>query len=114
VAIIILAGASYFLMHQSFTLGILLGGAIALINFDVMQSVISRAFSGGRTTKLKKIGLLLTFYLRFIGIAIICFFLLRHGWAHPVGLIIGLSTVVMGIVSFGVSHLFKTRTEEAT
>jgi hypothetical protein len=77
-----------------------------------MQSVISRVFKGDRVFKLKKLGLILTFYGRFIGIGIISVVLIRNEWVQPAGLVIGLSSVVLGIVSYGVSTLLKSRAGE--
>ena len=112
--VLLLGSLSAVIMDHAFTLGIILGGIIAILNFDVLQRIISGAFFGNRPKRPKKIIGIIIFYLRFTVIGIIIFFLMRRNWLDPIGLTIGLSVVVIGIVSFGISNLFKAKHGEAT
>jgi hypothetical protein len=44
---------------------------------------------------------------------VIIYFLITRGWIDPVGLVVGLSTVMFGIIGFGISMVLRTRTREA-
>jgi len=103
---------SYFLMRHSFTTGIILGGLIIIANFHVFQHTIRRAFSAECAMKTTKKSVIAKFYLRLLGLGIIMYILITRGWVDPVGLTIGLSTVVISIVSFGIKRALKTRTGE--
>ena len=114
VILLLLGSLSAVILNHAFTLGIILGGIIAILNFDVFQRIMSGAISGDRLKRPKKILGIVIFYLRFIFIGIIIFFLIRRNWLDPIGLTIGLSVVVIGIVSFGISNAFKAKRGEAT
>ncbi len=112
--LLILSTVSYFLMSHPFTMGITLGGLIIIANFNVLQHTIRRAFSSDRLKTTHKISVLVKYYLRLLALGVILFFLITKGWADPIGLAVGLSTVVISIVSFGINRAMKTMTGEAT
>jgi len=114
--LLILCLISYFLMRHSFTTGIILGGLIIIANFHVFQHTFRRAFSSERVTKTTnmKVSVIVKFYLRLLGLGIIIYILITRGLVDPVGLTIGLSTVVISIISFGIKSAFKTYSREAT
>ena len=114
IILLILSTVSYFLMSHPFTMGITLGGLIIIANFNVLQHTICRAFSSDRLMTTRKISVIVKYYLRLLALGVILFFLITKGWADPVGLAIGLSTVVFSIVSFGINSALKTMTGEAT
>ena len=91
-----------------------MGGIITIINFDVLQRNIRRAFPSNNGAKVKKIFVIGAFYLRFLALGAVIYFLLRLGWVNPIGLTVGLSTVVFSIISFGIHNAFKSVTGEAT
>jgi hypothetical protein len=104
------------LMKHSFTTGIILGGLIIIANFHLFQHTFRSAFSSERATQKAnvKVSVIVKFYLRLLGLGIIIYILINRGLADPVGLTIGLSTVVISIVSFGIKRAFKTYSREAT
>jgi hypothetical protein len=114
--LLILGIISYFLMRHSFTTGIILGGLIIIANFHVFQHTFRSVFSpeGVMKTTNMKMSIIVKFYLRLLGLGIIIYILITRGWVDPVGLTIGLSTVVISIVSFGIKSAFKTYSREAT
>ncbi len=103
-------------MRHSFTTGIILGGLIIIANFHVFQHTFRRVFSpeGVMKTTNMKMSVIVKFYLRLLGLGIIIYILITRGWVDPVGLTIGLSTVVISIVSFGIKSAFKMYSREAT
>ena len=109
----ILASASFFLMSSSFTLGIILGGLIIIVNFNVLQHTIRCAFSSEGFIGRKKRSVIMKYYLRLAAIGVLIYFLITQGWVHPVGLTIGLSTVVISIFSLGVHMIWKTSSGKA-
>jgi len=112
--LLILSSISYFLMSHSLTLGIILGGLVIMTNFHVFQHTIRRTFSPQGVMQTAKISIIAKYYFRLLALGIIIYILITQGWVDPVGLALGLSTVVISIVSLGVRRALKTRTGEAT
>ena len=98
---------SYFLMRHSFTTGIILGGLIIIANFHVFQYTFRSVFSPEGVMKTTKVSVLVKYYFRLLVLGIIIYFLITREWVDPIGLTIGLSTVVISIVSFGIKRAFK-------
>jgi hypothetical protein len=111
--LLIMGSLSYFLMSQSFTLGIILGGLIIIVNFKVLQHTIRGAFSPDDVMTSSRILIIMKYYLRLLALGIIIFILVKRGWVDPAGLAFGLSTVVISITSFGIKEALKTMTAEA-
>ena len=114
VILLILTLISFFFTSTSLTLGVILGGVIAIINFDVLQRNVLRTFPSNDGAKVKKIFVIGIFFLRFLVLGAVIYLLIRLGWVNPVGLAAGLSTVVFSIISFGIHNAFKSVTGEAT
>ena len=106
--------ASYVLFSQPFTLGIILGGFIIIVNFKDLQHTIRRGFSSQGVLSATKFFIILKYYLRLLVLGAVICYVIKRGWVDPVGLAVGLSTVVVSIVSFGIKTAFKTVTGEAT
>jgi hypothetical protein len=113
-SLLIMSLISYFLLSSSFTLGIILGGFIIIVNFKVLQHTIRRAFSSQGVMNASKFIIIVKYYLRLLALGVVICYLIKLGWVDPVGLAVGLSTVVISIVSFGIKAAFKTVTGEAT
>jgi hypothetical protein len=87
---------SAFLMAASFTYGILLGGFISIVNFHWLDRDLRKIFSnlsGGA-----KSVLLLKYYLRLGVTAVVLYILISQSIVDIIGLLVGLSVVVMNIV----------------
>ncbi|MBW1998221.1 MAG: ATP synthase subunit I [Deltaproteobacteria bacterium] len=114
VILLLLSLAGYFFLGDRLTLGIILGGLVSIANFNLLQNTITKTFplneGAGRG---KKTILLLKSYFRLLGLGIAIYLLLKSGRIDPIGLAIGLSTVVIGIISFGITNALKTTTGEA-
>ena len=113
IILLILATAGFFLASDSLTLGIILGGFITIANFSFLQHTIRLAFPAENTGKISKSVVILKSFLRLMGLGVILFFLITRGLVDAIGLTLGLSTVVISIVSFGISRARKTRIEGA-
>ncbi len=107
IILFILASAGYFCMSRSFTLGIILGGIIIILNFSFLQSTIIKAFQEKPVVRKKKFILILKSFLRLFLLGVIIFFLLKYDLVDPIGLAIGLSIIFFSIVSMGISSAFK-------
>ncbi len=110
--LLLMSSVSFFVTGNSLTLGIILGGLVIIINFNILQHTIHKAFSpeGVMTGKM---AVIFKYYMRLLALGIIIYVLITHGWVDPIGLAIGLSTVVLSIVSFGISRAWKTYSTEA-
>ncbi len=107
--LLVLSAFSYFLMEPSFTLGVILGGLIVISNFNLMQHSISHAFSFRGATKKIKVFIILKFYLRLLVLGLILYTLIQWRWVDPVGLAVGLSTVLLSIVIFAICGASRTK-----
>ena len=73
--ILLLFGSlSGIIMDYAFTLGVIVGGILAILNFDVFQRIVSGAISDKRIKRSKKILGIIIFYLRYIVLGIAIFF----------------------------------------
>lgn len=107
-----LSATSYFLMDPSFTLGVILGGLIVVSNFNLMQHSISRSFSFRGATEKIKASIVLKFYLRLLVLGLILYALIQWRWVDPVGLAVGLSTVLFSIVIFAIRGTLRMKNGE--
>jgi hypothetical protein len=96
---------SLFLTSFKFSLGILLGGFISILNFHGMEYGLRSLFnnlSGNvkRPTMMK-------YYIRLALTGVVVYFLLAADTVHVVGLIIGLSVVVINVTFTVITTLAK-------
>ncbi len=113
IILLIISFTCYFFMSHSMTLGVISGGFIAIANFALLQSIIRRAFQSDEIIKAKKILLVVKSFFRLLILGVIIYILVTRGWVDPIGLTVGLSTIVFSIVSYGISRAWKSRTEGA-
>jgi len=107
---------SSLVMSWQFTLGVLSGGVLAIANFNLMRRTIQNAFAAGamdNPAKGKKASLILTSFIRLGALGIIIYLLFTTGMVDPVGMAVGLSTVVVGILAFGIFMAVKPSSREA-
>ena len=105
--------ASYFSMSPYWTAGVILGGLIAIANFNVLQHTVCRAFSPEGIHQGTRFSIVGKYYLRLVALGVILYVLITGGWIDPVGLAVGLSTVVLSIVGLGIGFALRIRTKEA-
>jgi len=102
-----------FSMEPFWTTGVLAGGLIAIANFTVLQRTVRRAFSPEGIHQGARFSIVGKYYLRLLALGVILYLLITKGWIDPVGLAVGLSTVVLSIVGLGIGLALKIRTKEA-
>ncbi|MDZ7698887.1 MAG: ATP synthase subunit I [Deltaproteobacteria bacterium] len=113
VTLMVLGALSFFFMKPMFTLGVILGGLTIIANFGVLQHTIYRAFSDQGAMKAKKMVLIGKYYFRLAITGLIIYIVITNGLVDPIGLAIGLSTVVISIVNIGIRSLWRTTSREA-
>ncbi len=111
--LLILGSLSSVFMSATFTLGVILGGLIIIANFSVLQHTIRSAFSDQGAMLGKKISVIAKFYFRLAIMGLIIYILITNGWVNPLGLTVGLSTVIFSILNFGIRTAWKTSSREA-
>lgn len=96
---------SFVFAPTKFYLGVILGGFISILNFYAMELGLRGLFKNPtgnvqRPTMIK-------YYIRMAITAIVLFFLISQGTVDVIGLIIGLSVVVINIVLTMITALAK-------
>jgi lipid-A-disaccharide synthase-like uncharacterized protein len=81
---------------RNFALSVLVGGIISTANFYGMGRGLQGAFR--KTADKAKGPVMFNYYIRLLLTAVVLYFLIAHGAVHVIGLIIGLSVVVMNII----------------
>lgn len=110
--LLLLASASCFVMSPAFTAGIIIGGLMVILNFHVLQHTIRQGFIPDNTRKTGKVSVIAKYYLRLAAMGLLIYLSLSQKWIDPVGLTVGLSIVVIGIVSLGIQMIRKTFSKE--
>ena len=88
-----------------FALGILLGGFICILNFHGMERGLQGIFQ--KTSANVKGPVLIKYYIRLGITAVVLYFLIAYETVDVIGLIIGLSVVVINIIIYAISNLTK-------
>lgn len=93
-----------------FALGILLGGFISIINFYWMERGLRGLFTD--TSKNVKGPVMVKYYIRLALTAVILYFLIANNTVNVVGLLIGLSVVVINIIVTTIITISKKKLTE--
>ena len=110
----VLTAASGYLISPYFAKGLFIGGLIANISFILLKKDITRILSGPLNAA--KGRFLIKYYIRLTVLAILLFFLVKYRSVHLVGLLVGLSTVVIsiGIMVAGAARKVALTAKEAS
>jgi hypothetical protein len=92
---------------------VLLGGLIAITNFHVLEHTIRGAFLPEGNMKRGRFSIIVKSYLRLFAIGAIIYILIDKSLVDPIGLAVGVSTILFSIVSLGISLVVKTKAGEA-
>ena len=114
VILLLLASVSYFLMSNNFTTGVIIGGLMVIVNFHAFQHTIRQGFFPDDTRITGKVSVIAKYYLRLAAMGILIYLSLSQKWIDPVGLTVGLSIVVIGIVSLGILMIRTTFSKETS
>jgi hypothetical protein len=113
IVLLFLSSISYFIMSHSFTLGIIVGGITSIFNLMFLQHTVKNAFGTDFRLKSRKVSIFSKYYFRLLALGIIIFIVLKYKLAHPVGLVIGFSTLVVAVTITGIKVAIKTGGREA-
>ena len=102
----LLLALSLFFMSLRFTLGILLGGFISIINFHWLERDLRHVFR--RLSEGSKSSLFLKYFVRLALTTIVLYFIISTDIVDVIGLLIGLSAVIITIV-FTVVMTYKMK-----
>jgi hypothetical protein len=92
----VLIAGSLLLRSGRFSLGILLGGLISIINFHWLYRNLLGVFK--KHLNRARAALMFRYYLRLVVTAIALYWIISRNLADVIGLVIGLSVVVLNIV----------------
>jgi hypothetical protein len=92
----VLVAGSLFLQSTRFSLGILLGGLISIVNFHWLYRNLLSVFQ--KHLNRARAALMLRYYLRLAVTAIALYWIISRNLVDVIGLVIGLSVVVLNIV----------------
>jgi hypothetical protein len=101
---------SAFMFSPKFTLGVLLGGLISIVNYHWLYRDVKNVFQ--HLNDRAKSRIMFKYYIRFGVTAIVLFFIVSSQIVDVIGLLIGLSTVIINIVLTAIVALKKTCVEE--
>ena len=106
----ILVLLSWLFMSPRFTLGVILGSLISIINFHWLHRDLRKVFSN--LTGSVKGRIMFKYYIRLAVTAVVLYFIVSREVVDVVGLIAGLSVVVINIVVTAVMVLSKKNSVE--
>jgi hypothetical protein len=99
------------LTSPGFARGILFGGLIVTVNFHLLYRTLKKAFTPPNLASHHAV--LAKYYIRFGVSAVIIFFLISKHVVEPLGLIFGLSIVVVSIICATMFEITKIIFKEA-
>jgi F0F1-type ATP synthase assembly protein I len=112
VLLLVFTGAAVIWFSWKTALGVLLGGGIVIISFQVLKWQLRRALQ--RPGKVpSKAALFISYYIRFLATLVLVFFVLYLGLATPFPFLVGLSVVVLSIVLVGVIEFIMMKKGES-
>ena len=92
--------------------GILLGGGIVILSFQVLKWQLRWALMApGRLPS--KAGLFVGYYIRFLATLFLVFLVLYLGWATPFPFLIGLSVMVLSMILVGAFEFIMMKRGES-
>jgi hypothetical protein len=98
-------------MSPLFSLGVAMGGLIVLINFHLLYRILKKAFIPDHLASPKSV--IIKYYLRLLGTGLILYLLIAKRLVDPLGLVVGLSVVVINLTLVGCNEMRKILFKEA-
>ena len=102
---------AFLLLPADFARGMLFGGLLVTLNFHLLAKTLKRALTPPHLSSHNVV--IAKYYLRFIGSGFIIFILIAGKYVNPLGLIIGLSVVVISIMLATMYEIAKLIFKEA-
>ena len=103
----VLIAISWLFLSPRFVLGITLGGLISIINFHWLYRDLKKGFQ--KLADGSKSAIMFKYYIRFIVTGIALYFIMTGTNASIIGLVVGLSLVVVNIVFNAVINLLTSK-----
>ena len=103
IILLVLTLGSIVYKSYAVTLGVFLGGAIVILNFWFLRKIIEGGFKKGDNVA----AFALSYFFKFAALVAIIFGVIYSGIVNTLGLIIGLSTVFIGIALDGFVQVLK-------
>ncbi len=91
---------AHFMTPTLFARGVFLGALIVTVNFHFLHLSLKKGFQKPRELSFQRI--LFRHYLQLVGLVILIFLLVSRGIVDPVGLLIGVSVVVISLMTVAV------------
>ncbi len=113
----VLTAAGYLVGGREFALGVLVGGLLVVVNFHLLHRFLKGTLEKAQIEPESK-GRAQAFFagkqfLRFTGMMVVVFLLIRYGWVNVLGLVVGLSTVALTLILLGLNEAMKIKNKEA-
>ncbi|MCW7752925.1 ATP synthase subunit I [Desulfobotulus sp. H1] len=105
VVLAVFCAASLWVEDPAFFRGVFLGGLIVTVNFHMLGRTLRKSLKPPHTAAVHSI--IAKYYLRFIVSGIIIFILILGRFVAPLGLILGLSVVVVTLFCAAIVALMK-------
>jgi len=96
ILLILAASVASFTASEGVTLGIIAGGLIVTVNFQLLYRTLKKSLTPPYLASPRIV--LVKYYIRFIISGLIILFLISGDYVNPLGLFIGLSVVVASIM----------------
>lgn len=93
--LVIMTGAGWLILSAYVAQSIFIGGIIANISFAFLKKDLVRVLSG--PLEATKIRFFMKYYARLAVVVVVLFFLVKYQRVHIIGLLLGLSTVLVSI-----------------
>ena len=106
VVFILFLMASPYVPLAGFTLGVVCGGLLVTFNFHLAYRSLRRSFHGGRPPAFPVV--MAKHYLRFLMTGVVIFLLISNGVGNPLGLLLGLSVVVVSLLAASVLEAWRS------
>jgi hypothetical protein len=101
----------FLLLPADFARGLLFGGLLVTLNFHLLAKTLKSALTPPHISSHNVV--IAKYFLRFIGSGFIIFILIAGNFVDPLGLIIGLSVVVLSILLATMREIAKLIIKEA-
>jgi hypothetical protein len=103
--LILLVLASLWFQSGSISLGLILGGAVAILNFCWLGWIMEKVFFERKRLHGMQM------FIKFFVLAGVIFLILQFTRIHPMALIVGLSTLLLGTLIEGLKEALRSRSE---
>jgi len=80
----------------SFSTGILIGGLVSILSYYWLARIVKRAIIYPPAAA--KTAILIWYYIRLLSVGVVLYLVISRKWVDPIGLLVGLSVVVLNIL----------------